>query len=141
MYDLSMEPTLSPRMILESSCHSLVNYAWDYKMRWTLKITSVGFVRTLGFAMEVWVALTRANRQSVTNNDPNWARVSSSHSEITGKGIMMLTELAVGHQAAQDSLAVVQDMFARYDEPTASFTYTQGTQVTILADGSTIVSP
>jgi hypothetical protein len=141
MYDQSMEPTLSPHMILESSCNSLVHYAWDYKTRWTLNVTGVGFVRALGFAMEVWVALTRANHQSSTNNGPDWLRVSCSHSETTGKGILMLTELAGRHRPAQASLAIIQDMFARYDEPLATFTYTQGTQVTILADGSTIVSP
>ena len=109
----------------------MIQLAWHQKVNWGLGFCNIGFPLILGLASEVWVSLTRPAAMALSANEPDWVAVSATSAEIAGKAIMMLNELAPHHFPAKNSLDVINDMYARYDQPMSTFLYSQGTRATI----------
>jgi hypothetical protein len=118
--DASLEPSLSPRVILANSATAIIELTWYHKMHWGLGLIHVGMAYIVGLATHVLVTLTRPSKLSLglgrdattgDNDAPNADGNQFSGSEVACKGIIILAEIGPYHFIAENLLAALSDLY------------------------------
>jgi hypothetical protein len=109
--DQTLEPALSPRMILANSSRSIIELAWHHKVHWGLGLVHVGFSYVVGFATEVSVMLTKPSARSLALAEEHTVDGVPLSSEIACKGIMVLAELGPFHFPARNYLSSISSLY------------------------------
>jgi hypothetical protein len=109
--DRTLEPALSPRMILANSSRAIIELAWHHKVHWGLGFAHVGFSFIVGVATQVSVLLTKPSARSLSLGEPMETQEGPLSSDLACKGIMVLAELGPYHFGARNNLNAISGLY------------------------------